>query len=100
MGHADGVVYGRWFLANPDLPARFALDKPLNMYDRDTFYVNEQVKGCAPCSCILHPASVQPPAGVHAGQCRQALQGWTHVQVFVQLPVSEPASETRHPQAR
>ena len=58
MGHADGVVYGRWFLANPDLPARFALDKPLNMYDRDTFYVNEQVKGCAPCSCILHQCSL------------------------------------------
>ena len=34
IGHADGIAYGRWFLANPDLPARFAADKPLNLYDR------------------------------------------------------------------
>ncbi|KAK4051445.1 hypothetical protein OIV83_002929 [Microbotryomycetes sp. JL201] len=32
------VVYGRWFLANPDLVKRIKEDLPLNSYDRDTFY--------------------------------------------------------------
>ena len=31
-------MYGRLFLANPDLPRRFELDAPLNQYDRDSFY--------------------------------------------------------------
>jgi len=35
---ADFVAYGRLFLANPDLPKRFALDATLNRYDRNTFY--------------------------------------------------------------
>lgn len=37
-GHADMVAFGRWFIANPDLPRRFADDLPLNPYDRATFY--------------------------------------------------------------
>ncbi len=28
----------RLWIANPDLPKRFALGAPLNKYDRDTFY--------------------------------------------------------------
>uniref|UniRef100_A0A7N1A297 NADH:flavin oxidoreductase/NADH oxidase N-terminal domain-containing protein n=1 Tax=Kalanchoe fedtschenkoi TaxID=63787 RepID=A0A7N1A297_KALFE len=44
-GHADLVVYGRWFLANPDLPKRFALNAPLNKYNRDTFYTPDPVIG-------------------------------------------------------
>ncbi|KAM0789173.1 hypothetical protein ACM66B_000021 [Microbotryomycetes sp. NB124-2] len=32
------VVYGRHFLANPDLVRRIREDLPLNHYDRDTFY--------------------------------------------------------------
>ncbi|KAL5778768.1 hypothetical protein ACOSQ2_009505 [Xanthoceras sorbifolium] len=44
-GHADLVVYGRLFLANPDLPKRFELDAPLNKYDRDTFYIPDPIKG-------------------------------------------------------
>ena len=35
---ADFVAYGRLFLANPDLPRRFALNVSLNKYDRNTFY--------------------------------------------------------------
>jgi len=35
---ADLIAYGRWFLANPDLPKRFALNAPLNKYHRQTFY--------------------------------------------------------------
>lgn len=37
-GHADLVALGRWFLSTPDLPKRFVLNKPLNKYDRNTFY--------------------------------------------------------------
>jgi N-ethylmaleimide reductase len=37
-GHADAIVYGRHFIANPDLPRRFAENAPLNPYDRATFY--------------------------------------------------------------
>ncbi|MGB3508788.1 MAG: alkene reductase [Microcoleaceae cyanobacterium] len=36
--NADFVAYGRLFLANPDLPKRFALNTELNKYDRNTFY--------------------------------------------------------------
>jgi N-ethylmaleimide reductase len=35
---ADFVAYGRPFLANPDLPKRFALNTALNRYERNTFY--------------------------------------------------------------
>ena len=42
-GDADLICYGRPFLANPDLPARYAaqqagLDAPMNEPDSDTFY--------------------------------------------------------------
>lgn len=35
---ADAIVYGKWFLANPDLPERFRTDAPLNPPDEATFY--------------------------------------------------------------
>jgi len=41
----DLVAYGRWFLANPDLPKRFELDAPLNKYNRETFYTPDPVIG-------------------------------------------------------
>jgi 12-oxophytodienoic acid reductase len=42
---ADLVAYGRLFLANPDLPKRFALNAPLNKYNRETFYSSDPVLG-------------------------------------------------------
>ncbi|KAI4324213.1 hypothetical protein L6164_023767 [Bauhinia variegata] len=42
---ADLVVYGRLFLANPDLPKRFKLNAPLNKYNRDTFYTSDPIVG-------------------------------------------------------
>nr|AAB62248.1 old-yellow-enzyme homolog [Catharanthus roseus] len=42
---ADLVVYGRLFLANPDLPKRFELNAPLNKYNRETFYIPDPVLG-------------------------------------------------------
>jgi N-ethylmaleimide reductase len=38
QGKADLIVFGRKFLANPDLPERFRLDAPLNADDPTTFY--------------------------------------------------------------
>ncbi|KAF9605678.1 hypothetical protein IFM89_018021 [Coptis chinensis] len=43
--YADLVAFGRWFLANPDLPRRFELGAPLNKYDRETFYISDPVRG-------------------------------------------------------
>jgi N-ethylmaleimide reductase len=37
-GDADLVAFGRYFLANPDLPKRIRLGLPPNAYDRATFY--------------------------------------------------------------
>ncbi|KIW96765.1 uncharacterized protein Z519_02156 [Cladophialophora bantiana CBS 173.52] len=35
---ADAIIFGRWFISNPDLPLRLAEGLPLNPYDRSTFY--------------------------------------------------------------
>jgi 2,4-dienoyl-CoA reductase-like NADH-dependent reductase (Old Yellow Enzyme family) len=37
-GEADAVAFGKWFIANPDLPRRLALDAPLNEARADKFY--------------------------------------------------------------
>ncbi|KAG0560185.1 hypothetical protein KC19_10G160300 [Ceratodon purpureus] len=37
-GRVDAIVYGRYFISNPDLPKRFELGAPLNKYNRETFY--------------------------------------------------------------
>ena len=37
-GRADAVAFGKLFLANPDLPARFLAGAPLNAPVTDTFY--------------------------------------------------------------
>jgi 2,4-dienoyl-CoA reductase-like NADH-dependent reductase (Old Yellow Enzyme family) len=37
-GEADAVAYGRLFIANPDLPRRFATGAPLNALDPQTLY--------------------------------------------------------------
>jgi N-ethylmaleimide reductase len=43
-GGADAIVYGKLFLANPDLPERFRRNAPLNEPDAATFYAGG-VKG-------------------------------------------------------
>ena len=48
-GHADLIAYGRDFISNPDLPLRYALDAPLNKYNRDTFYTPDQVPSSLCC---------------------------------------------------
>jgi 2,4-dienoyl-CoA reductase-like NADH-dependent reductase (Old Yellow Enzyme family) len=37
-GEADAVAFGKLFIANPDLPRRFALGAPLNSWNAATFY--------------------------------------------------------------
>jgi len=37
-GEADAVAFGKLFIANPDLPERFATGEPLNAPDATTFY--------------------------------------------------------------
>ncbi|KAJ5981751.1 hypothetical protein N7522_013379 [Penicillium canescens] len=37
-GGADAVVFGRYFISNPDLPRRLKEGLPLTPYDRTTFY--------------------------------------------------------------
>lgn len=39
-GEADAVAFGRMFIANPDLPRRFATGAPLNPPDPETFYAS------------------------------------------------------------
>jgi 2,4-dienoyl-CoA reductase-like NADH-dependent reductase (Old Yellow Enzyme family) len=39
-GEADAVAYGILFIANPDLPRRFALNRRLNQPDPDTYYAS------------------------------------------------------------
>jgi len=41
-GEADLVAFGVSFLANPDLPARYLKNTPLNAPDQATFYVGEE----------------------------------------------------------
>jgi N-ethylmaleimide reductase len=36
--HADAIVFGRYFIANPDLVERIKWSHPLNPFDRSTFY--------------------------------------------------------------
>ncbi|KAJ5293776.1 hypothetical protein PENANT_c002G05061 [Penicillium antarcticum] len=46
-GNDVAVVFGRHFLANPDLPFRLKHQLPLNKYDRDSFYAAMQEAGYA-----------------------------------------------------
>jgi 2,4-dienoyl-CoA reductase-like NADH-dependent reductase (Old Yellow Enzyme family) len=39
-GEADAIAFGKLFLANPDLPRRFALGAPLNPWNAETFYTD------------------------------------------------------------
>lgn len=40
QGEADAVAFGRLFIANPDLPARFSRNAPLNPPDPSTFFAS------------------------------------------------------------
>jgi len=40
LGQADAVAFGQQFIANPDLPARFAKNQALNAPNPETFYAS------------------------------------------------------------
>jgi 2,4-dienoyl-CoA reductase-like NADH-dependent reductase (Old Yellow Enzyme family) len=42
-GEADAVAWGQLFIANPDLPKRFALNAPLNEPNPSTYYARGEV---------------------------------------------------------
>lgn len=42
QNHADMVAFGKLFIANPDLPERFAKNLPLNEPDQTTFYGGDE----------------------------------------------------------
>ncbi|EXJ78902.1 hypothetical protein A1O3_08402 [Capronia epimyces CBS 606.96] len=59
-GGADLIIFGRWFISNPDLPARLAEGLPLNPYDRNTFYgADPPSKGYVDYPVYKH----EPPSG-------------------------------------
>jgi N-ethylmaleimide reductase len=45
QGVYDCVAFGRWFIANPDLPLRLKTNAALNVYNRKSFYLRDPVKG-------------------------------------------------------
>jgi 2,4-dienoyl-CoA reductase-like NADH-dependent reductase (Old Yellow Enzyme family) len=55
LGKADAIAFGRLFLANPDLPARFAKRAALNAPSVETFYTP------GPVGYTDYPALVQVP---------------------------------------
>ncbi|WP_254509274.1 alkene reductase [Anatilimnocola floriformis] len=55
-GEADAVAFGKLFIANPDLPHRFALNAPLNAPNPKTFY------GSGPEGYTDYPSLDQPTA--------------------------------------
>jgi len=68
-GDADLVAFGRYFVANPDLPERIRLGLPLNAYDRDTFYTFD-ARGYTD-----YPFYEQQRGGSSSDPLRQQLRG-------------------------
>ncbi|HEY6922404.1 MAG TPA: hypothetical protein VI653_02965, partial [Steroidobacteraceae bacterium] len=58
---ADGVAFGKLFLANPDLPRRFAQGAPLNQWHTETFYAG------GPRGYIDYPQLEEAQQAVSAG---------------------------------
>lgn len=56
-GAADLVAYGRMFLANPDLPARFSLNAKLNNPDPSTYAILNPVIGYTDYPFLSLPSS-------------------------------------------
>ena len=56
-GEADAVAFGKLFIANPDLPERFAKNLPLNSPNPETFYASGP-QGYTDYPCLSQPANV------------------------------------------
>lgn len=55
-GHADAIAFGRFFISNPDLPARIRAGIPFTPYNRATFY------GGGPQGYVDYPTMDGAPA--------------------------------------
>ena len=65
-GSADAIVFGRAYLANPDLVERLRVGAPLNEPDPKTFYAAGST-GYNDYPCLgAEPASAQPSASLNA----------------------------------
>jgi 2,4-dienoyl-CoA reductase-like NADH-dependent reductase (Old Yellow Enzyme family) len=67
----------RFYLANPDLPKRYAQNAELNAYDRDSFYNPMMpVQGYTDCACLPRPQCcaciLRPTPAADAPACRAA----------------------------
>ena len=77
--HADLVVYGRHWIANPDLPKRFRLGAPLNK--------------CAPVACIFKLHCIIPSRLPFIGRSRADLQP---LDMLARFHVVVPLNDFRH----
>ena len=58
---ADAVVFGRFFVSNPDLPKRLALDAPLNPYNRYTQPAQPPRVSLLSTACSMSDSSAERP---------------------------------------
>jgi 2,4-dienoyl-CoA reductase-like NADH-dependent reductase (Old Yellow Enzyme family) len=58
-GEADAVAFGKLFIANPDLPKRFALHAPLNEWRPGTFYTGGP-EGYVDYPAVASPSEAHP----------------------------------------
>jgi len=49
------IAFGRYFISNPDLPARISKNLPFTKYNRDTFYVPESPVGYTDYPFVSEP---------------------------------------------
>ncbi|KAL4194474.1 hypothetical protein AMTRI_Chr05g59470 [Amborella trichopoda] len=61
-GKADLIAFGRLFISNPDLPARFVGEARLTKYDRSKFYTSDQVVGYTDYPCMTSPRQALFPS--------------------------------------
>ncbi|CAK4398557.1 unnamed protein product [Aphanomyces euteiches] len=88
-GEVDAVAFGTGFLANPDLPARFAQNAELNTPDANTFYVGG-AKGYTDYPALGE--KVEAPAATEATtESQPLLEG--------EAPAPKPASPALDPAA-
>lgn len=58
-GVYDAIGFGRLFISNPDLVSRIEKGQELNVFNTNTFYIRDPVKGYIDYPTYEHSASVQ-----------------------------------------
>ncbi|KAI5066049.1 hypothetical protein GOP47_0018673 [Adiantum capillus-veneris] len=78
-GAADMISYGRLFIANPDLPLRFAIRAELNEGDRSTYYTHDQVKGYLDYAMLTPSQVAQRWADMKADMGKKKMVEWNYL---------------------